>query len=64
MFGDFEPKLSDQSKASDMLFLGQHPARAAAAGPRQCGGIGFAGLDTMNLWIDIKKRDTLGTGIQ
>ena len=34
VFGDFEPKLSASSSAADTLFLGEHPARPAAPGPR------------------------------
>ena len=58
VFGDFEPKLSEASKNSDMLFLAniqpdlQRQVRAQSSSK-------FAGLDTMNLWIDIAKDSLL-----
>jgi len=59
VFGDFEPKLSDQSKSSDMLFLANIQPDLQRQVRAQCDGIGFAGLDTMNLWIDIAKDSLL-----
>ena len=58
VFADFEPKLSEDSRASEMLFLGniqpdlQRRVRTEADGAR------FVALDSMNLWIDI-ARDSL-----
>jgi len=58
VFADFEPKLSDGSRSSEVLFLGniqpdlQRRVRAEATGAR------FAALDSMNLWIDT-ARDSL-----
>ena len=58
VFEHFEPKLSEASRASEVLFLGniqpdlQRQVRAEATGA--C----FAALDSMNLWIDI-ARDSL-----
>jgi len=58
VFAEFEPKLSDASRSSEMLFLGniqpdlQRRVRADASGAR------FVALDSMNLWIDI-ARDSL-----
>ena len=34
VFEDFRPKLSQAARAAEVVFLGQHPARAAARGPR------------------------------
>ncbi|MBK5233238.1 MAG: sugar kinase [Thermoleophilia bacterium] len=59
VFGDFEPKLSDASKSSDMLFLANIQPDLQRQVRAQCDGIGFAGLDTMNLWIDIAKDSLL-----
>jgi len=62
VFADFEPKLSDASRGSELLFLGniqpdlQRRIRAEASGAR------FAALDSMNLWIDI-ARDSLAAAI-
>lgn len=58
VFADFEPKLSDASRSSEVLFLGniqpdlQRRVRAEANGAR------FVALDSMNLWIDT-ARDSL-----
>ena len=59
VFGDFEPKLSEQSKSSDMLFLANIQPDLQRQVRTQCGDISFAGLDTMNLWIDIAKDSLL-----
>jgi sugar/nucleoside kinase (ribokinase family) len=58
VFGDFRPKLSDESKASESVFLAniqpdlQHEVR------EQCDAATLVGLDSMNLWIDT-ARDSL-----
>ena len=59
VFAEFEPKLSDASKAADTLFLAniqpdlQRQVRSQCAAPR------FCGLDSMNLWIDTAKDSLL-----
>jgi sugar/nucleoside kinase (ribokinase family) len=56
VFGEFEPKLSDASRAADTLFLGniqpelQRQVRAA------CDGSRLAALDSMNLWIETARE--------
>ena len=56
VFGEFEPKLSDASRAADTLFLGniqpelQRQVRAACEGSR------LAALDSMNLWIETARE--------
>jgi sugar/nucleoside kinase (ribokinase family) len=58
VFADFVPKLSDESRSSELLFLGniqpdlQRRVRAEATGAK------FVALDSMNLWIDT-ARDSL-----
>ena len=58
VFEGFSPKLSDNSRSSDVLFLAniqpdlQHAVRAQLPDAR------FVALDSMNLWIDI-ARDSL-----
>ena len=58
VFADFDPKLSDESRSADVLFLGniqpdlQRRVRAQANGSR------LAALDSMNLWIET-TRDSL-----
>ena len=63
VFEGFEPKLSEQSRASDVLFLAniqpdlQRDVRAQLPDAR------FVALDSMNLWIDI-ARDSLVAAIE
>jgi sugar/nucleoside kinase (ribokinase family) len=63
VFEGFAPKLSKQSRSSDVLFLAniqpdlQQQVRAQMAGAR------FVALDSMNLWIDI-ARDSLVAAIE
>src|SRR5438445_6751323 len=62
VFEGFEPKLSERSRASDVLFLAniqpdlQRDVRAQLPQAR------FVALDSMNLWIDI-ARDSLVAAI-
>jgi len=62
VFAEFEPKLSESSKAADTLFLAniqpdlQRQVRSQCAAPR------FSGLDSMNLWIETAK-DSLQAAI-
>jgi sugar/nucleoside kinase (ribokinase family) len=62
VFAEFDPKLSDASRQSEMLMLGniqpdlQRRVRAEAEGAE------FAALDSMNLWIDT-ARDSLVAAI-
>jgi sugar/nucleoside kinase (ribokinase family) len=57
VFGEFQPKLSEGSRQAEMLFLGniqpqlQREVRAGSEAE-------FAGLDSMNLWIET-ERDAL-----
>jgi len=61
VFADFVPKLSEGSRTSEMLFLGniqpelQRGVRAQSSGS-------FAALDSMNLWIET-ARDSLTAAI-
>jgi sugar/nucleoside kinase (ribokinase family) len=58
VFGDFEPKLSDASKESETLFLANIQPDLQRKVRGICDGAKLAGLDSMNLWIDI-ARDSL-----
>jgi sugar/nucleoside kinase (ribokinase family) len=58
VFADFAPKLSDASKASDVLFLANIQPDLQRQVRAQCPGARFVALDSMNLWIDI-ARDSL-----
>jgi sugar/nucleoside kinase (ribokinase family) len=59
VFGEFEPKLSDAASAADTLFLANIQPDLQRQVRAQCGGAGFSGLDSMNLWIDIAKDSLL-----
>ncbi len=58
VFGEFEPKLSEASKAADNLFLANIQPDVQRGVREQCSGARFAGLDSMNLWIET-TRDSL-----
>ena len=58
VFGEFEPKLSDDSRAARTLFLANIQPDLQREVREQCDGAGFAGLDSMNLWIET-ARDSL-----
>ncbi len=62
VFADFEPKLSERSRAAEVVFLAniqpdlQRQVRAQCRDPR------FVALDSMNLWIET-ARDSLVAAI-
>ena len=58
VFGEFQPKLSEASRRTDHLFLANIQPDLQREVRDQCTGVRFAGLDSMNLWIDI-ARDSL-----
>src|SRR2546421_2342300 len=58
VFADFQPKLSEGSKAAGALFLGNIQPGLQSAVRAEYGGGGLVGLDSMNLWIDT-QRDAL-----
>ncbi len=58
VFGDFEPKLSEDSRSSRALFLANIQPQLQIQVREQCNGAGLSGLDSMNLWIDT-ARDAL-----
>jgi sugar/nucleoside kinase (ribokinase family) len=62
VFGDFQPKLSEESKSSRTLFLANIQPDLQREVRGQCTGAELAGLDSMNLWIDI-ARDSLAQAI-
>src|SRR3954452_13516801 len=57
VFGEFEPKLSDESKNSDVLFLANIQPDVQR-GVLEQSDSRFSGLDSMNLWIET-ARDSL-----
>jgi sugar/nucleoside kinase (ribokinase family) len=56
VFESFQPKLSEASRAADVLFLANIQPDLQRAVREQCTGARFAALDTMNLWIDIARE--------
>jgi len=58
VFGEFEPKLSEDSKQADTLFLANIQPNLQLEVRNQCKAARLAGLDSMNLWIDT-ARDSL-----
>jgi sugar/nucleoside kinase (ribokinase family) len=58
VFGDFEPKLSEASRAADVLFLANIQPELQRQVRAQCGRAELAALDSMNMWIET-TRDSL-----
>lgn len=58
VFETFEPKLDDDAKSADVLFLANIEPGLQRSVRQQCQDAGFVALDSMNLWIDI-ARDSL-----
>jgi sugar/nucleoside kinase (ribokinase family) len=62
VFAEFEPKLSERSRAADTLFLANIQPDLQRQVRSQCTGASFSGLDSMNLWIETAK-DSLTSAI-
>jgi sugar/nucleoside kinase (ribokinase family) len=58
VFGDFDPKLSDESRNTETLFLANIQPDLQRRVRELCDGAKLAGLDSMNLWIET-TRDSL-----
>jgi sugar/nucleoside kinase (ribokinase family) len=58
VFGDFKPKLSEESKAADVLFLANIQPELQLDVRQQCPAPRLAALDSRDLWIDT-ARDAL-----
>jgi sugar/nucleoside kinase (ribokinase family) len=56
VFEEFEPKLSGQSRASDVLFLANIQPQLQLQVREQLPDARFVALDSMNLWIDIARE--------
>jgi sugar/nucleoside kinase (ribokinase family) len=61
VFGDFQPKLSDASRSSDVLFLANIQPDLQREVREQCQGARLAALDSMNLWIETTRESLLRT---
>jgi sugar/nucleoside kinase (ribokinase family) len=58
VFAEFEPKLSDEARAADTLFLANIQPDLQRRVRSQCEAR-FSGLDSMNLWIETAKDSLL-----
>jgi sugar/nucleoside kinase (ribokinase family) len=58
VFGEFRPKLSEDSKRADVLFLANIQPELQREVREQCEGARLAAVDSMNLWIET-TRDSL-----
>ncbi len=58
VFADFEPKLSDASRAADVVFLANIQPDLQREVREQCADARFVALDSMNFWIE-SARDSL-----
>ena len=58
VFGDFDPKLSDASRSSEVLFLANIQPDLQRRVREQCANARFVAMDSMNLWIET-ARDSL-----
>src|SRR3954447_99363 len=62
VFAEFDPKLSEESRNAEMLFLGNIQPELQQRIRRSCEGAEFVGLDSMNFWLD-SARDALKAAI-
>jgi sugar/nucleoside kinase (ribokinase family) len=63
VFEGFQPKLSERSRSSEVLFLANIQPELQQAVRSQMPDARFVALDSMNLWIDI-ARDSLVSAIE
>lgn len=61
VFADFKPKLTDGSRNSRLVFLGNIQPDLQREVREQVPNAELVALDTMNLWIDIAKESLLKT---
>ena len=62
VFGDFAPKLSDEAKQADYLFLANIVPQLQIQVREEANEAKLAGLDSMNLWIE-NEHDALAEAI-
>jgi cytidine kinase len=61
VFEDFKPKLSEASRAAEVLFLANIQPDLQLEVREQCRGARFVAMDSMNLWIDIAHASLVRT---
>jgi sugar/nucleoside kinase (ribokinase family) len=59
VFADFAPKLCEESRAAEMLFLGNIQPQLQRQVREEADGARFVALDSMNLWIETAKEPLL-----
>src|SRR4051795_7494479 len=62
VFAEFDPKLSEEARNAETLFLGNIQPDLQLQVRRSCDGTEFVGLDSMNFWLD-SARDALKAAI-
>ena len=61
VFAGFEPRLSEQSRAAELLFLANIQPQLQRQVRAQCPGARFVALDSMNLWIETERESLIET---
>jgi sugar/nucleoside kinase (ribokinase family) len=61
VFADFQPKLSDESKAADVVFLANIQPDLQRQVREQCADARVVALDSMNLWIETARESLVRT---
>jgi sugar/nucleoside kinase (ribokinase family) len=62
VFGEFAPKLSDEARRADYLFLANIVPQLQSQVREEANGARLVGLDSMNLWIE-NEHDALAEAI-
>lgn len=61
VFGDFQPKLSEQARECELLFLANIQPTLQREVREQCRQASFVALDSMNLWIQTARDELVRT---
>jgi sugar/nucleoside kinase (ribokinase family) len=61
VFGEFQPKLSAESRQAEAVFLANIQPDLQREVREQCAGARFTGLDSMNLWIQTARESLIRT---
>jgi sugar/nucleoside kinase (ribokinase family) len=61
VFADFEPKLSEASRAADVVFLANIQPQLQREVREQCTAARFVALDSMNFWIESAREELIQT---
>jgi sugar/nucleoside kinase (ribokinase family) len=61
VFGEFQPKLSAESRGADVLFLANIQPDLQREVREQCPDVRLVGLDSMNLWIETAREALVRT---